>query len=119
MIFANNAIFCPGTTAIDASGIEGSTFSTNYVTGRMVGATLDGSAFCDGGIIEAAFTAPAEHDYFPRSGSVLINHANSDYAPELDFNHASRNPPYDIGAYESETHSLNPGWPVKEDFKPL
>ena len=117
MIFANNAVYCPGSTAIDAAGIGGSTFSANYVAGRLVGVTLDGSAFCDGRTIDAAFAAPAEHDYWPGPGSVLIEHADKDFAAEMDFNHTARKPPFDAGAYESQGNPVNPGWRVKEGFK--
>jgi len=117
MIFANNAVYCPGSTAIDAAGIDGSTFSANYVTGRLVGTALDGAAFCDGGTIDEAFAAPAEHDYWPGPGSVLINHADSNFAAGLDFNNNARKPPFDVGAYESEKNAANPGWRIKEGFK--
>jgi hypothetical protein len=118
MIFANNAVYCPGSTAIDAAGINSSTFSANYVAGRLIGAILDGTAFYDGGMIETAFVAPFEHDYWPRPGSVLIDNANPDFASELDFNHTTRNPPFDVGAYESGASAANPGWHVKSGFKP-
>ena len=117
MIFANNAVYCPGSTAIDAAGIDDGTFRSNYVAGRLIGATLDGSAFCDGGTIEAAFTNPAEHDYWPGPGSVLIDHADSDFAAGQDFNHNARKPPFDAGAYESQASAANPGWRVKEGLK--
>jgi len=117
MIFANNAVYCPGSTAIDAAGIGGSTFSANYVAGRLVGVTLDGSAFCDGRTIDAAFAAPAEHDYWPGPGSVLIEHADKDFAAEMDFNRTARKPPFDVGAYESQGNPVNPGWRIKEGFK--
>jgi len=48
MIFANNAIYCAGSTAIDASGANNGTFSANYIEGRLTGATIDGSGFRDG-----------------------------------------------------------------------
>jgi len=117
MIFANNAVYCPGSTAIDATGISGCTFRSNYVAGRLVGATLDGSAFCDGGTINEAFAAPTEHDYWPGPGSVLIDNADPDFAAGLDFNHTSRKPPFDVGAYESQAKAANPGWRVQEGFK--
>ena len=117
MIFANNAVYCPDSTAIDASGIDGSTFSSNYVAGRFIGTNLESSTFVNGGMIEAAFADPAEHDYWPRPGSVLINNADPDFAPELDFNHTKRKSPFDVGAYESETNAGNPGWQIKEEFK--
>jgi len=117
MIFANNAVYCPGSTAIDAAGINGSTFSANYVAGRLVGSVLDDSALCDGGTIEAAFTVPAEHDYWPKPDSVLIDNADPDFAAELDFNQTKRRQPFDVGAYESSANAVNPGWRVQEGFK--
>jgi hypothetical protein len=117
MIFANNAVYCPGSTAIDAAGIGSSTFSANYVTGRLIGTTLDGSAFFAGETIDAAFAASAEHDYWPGPGSVLIDNADPDFAAELDFNHTTRKPPFDVGAYESQANAANPGWRIKEGFK--
>jgi len=117
LTFANNAVYCPETTAIDASGIKSSTFSANYIAGRLIGATVDDSAFCNGGMIAEAFSAPVEHDYWPRPGSLLINHANPDLAPMLDFNHITRKPPFDVGAYESEAKAANPGWRIQEGFK--
>jgi hypothetical protein len=119
MIFANNAVYCPDSTAIDTSGIGNSTFSSNYIAGRMVGAALDGSAFCDGGTIETAFAASADHDYWPGPTSMLIGNADPDYVPELDFNHTTRNPPFDVGAYEWEFTLKNPGWRIKDGFKPV
>jgi len=117
MIFANNAVYCPDSTAIDAAGIGSSTFSSNYVAGRLKGAILDGSAFCDGGTIETAFIAPAEQNYWPGPTSMLIGNADPDYVTELDFNYTIRNSPFDVGAYESEFTLVNPGWRIKEGFK--
>jgi hypothetical protein len=117
MIFANNAVFCPDSTAIDAAGINNSKFSANYVAGRLMGATIDGVAFCDGRTIEAAFAAPAEHDYWPGPGSVLIDKADPDFAPELDFNRTKRKLPFDVGAYEMGANPKNPGWRIQPGFK--
>jgi hypothetical protein len=117
MIFANNAVYCPGSTAIDTAGISNSLLSANYVAGRLIGATIDGAMFCNGGTIDAAFSNPAEHDYWPAPGSVLIGKADPDFTPELDFNHTKRKPPFDAGAYESESNTTNPGWHIQEGFK--
>jgi hypothetical protein len=117
MIFANNAVYCPDSTAIDASGIGSSTFSSNYVAGRLIGTTLDGSAFYNGGMIETAFAATAKHNYWPKPHSVLIGQADSDFAPKLDFNHSKRKPPFDVGAYESQVNAANTGWQVQPGFK--
>jgi len=117
MIFANNAVYCAGATAIDASGIDNSTFSANYIEGGLVGATIDGSRFNDGSTTSAVFVEPAKKNFWPRPGSVLINNADSNFAPKLDFNHTPRKPPFDVGAYESEGNAKNPGWQVHAGFK--
>ena len=117
MVFCNNAVYCPGSTAIDASGIRSSTFSTNYVQGRLAGATTDNSRFMDGGSISAAFVDPDNMDLWPRPGSALIKNANPDYTPKLDFNRAARRHPFDVGAYESDERTQNPGWRVRMGFK--
>jgi hypothetical protein len=98
MVFANNAVYCPKSTAVDASGI-------------------DGSRFCDGGTISAAFTDPARKNYWPGPGSALINRADPDFACQRDFNDTLRTPPFDVGAYESEGLSENPGRQVQAGFK--
>jgi len=117
MIFSNNAVYCPGLTAIDASGIGDATLSANYVTGGLKGARIDNSCFYDGGIISTAFVGHNKKDYWPRPGSALIGNANADFTPKLDFNKATRRPPFDVGAYESEGHAKNPGWHVQKGFK--
>lgn len=117
MVFANNAVYCPDATALDASGISNSVAVANFIEGRIIGATIDESRFCNGGTISAVFTDPAKNNYWPRPDSVLVGHASSNYAPELDFNGTPRNPPFDVGAYESEGCTSNPGPPVHSGFK--
>ena len=101
MVFANNAIYCPGSTAINASGVEAHKLSANYVAGRLIGVNLDGSRFVDGGSLSEAFVAPAEHNYEPKPGSVLVGRADPASAPPLDFRGAARQPPFDVGAYNT------------------
>ena len=117
MVFANNAVYCPGATAIDASGIDDALLRSNYVAGGTKGVAIDNTRFHDGGIISAAFIEPASRDYWPKPGSVLLGHADPDFAPELDFNHSVRKSPFDVGAYESEGQPQNPGWKVEAGFK--
>jgi hypothetical protein len=117
MVFANNAVYCPGSAAVDASGIDGGTFRANYVEGRLVGAAVDGAGFCDGGAVSAAFASPAERDYWLGAGSVLIDRGDPDFACDVDFNGTLRKPPFDVGAYESAGLQENPGWQVKGGFK--
>jgi Right handed beta helix region len=117
MVFANNAVYCPGTTAIDASGIANSSLAANYIEGRLRGTAIDGSRFCDGTTAPTVFTDPVRNDYWPRPGSVLIGHADPAFAVELDFNHSKRKAPFDVGAYESDGSEINPGWKVQPGFK--
>ena len=116
MVFANNAVFCPGTTAIDASGISNSVAGANYIEGRLVGVTIDGSRFYEGGTLFAVFTDPAKNNYWPGPDSVFVGRADPKYAPRLDFNGTPRKPPFDVGAYESEGSPSNPGQPVQAGF---
>jgi hypothetical protein len=117
MVFANNAIYCPESTAIDARGIANAVFGANYVKGRLMGIKIDGLRFCDGGIIYETFAGPDTKNYWPGPGSVLINNANPNFAPKLDFNQTLRKPPFDVGAYESEGYAENPGWQIQMGFK--
>jgi hypothetical protein len=55
MVLANNAVYCPGATAVNASrltgsGLPGATIAirSNYVEGSLSGATVDGSRFVAG-----------------------------------------------------------------------
>jgi beta-glucanase (GH16 family) len=117
LVFANNAIYCPGSTAINASGIGNAVLSSNYIAGDLNGVAIDNSRFYDGGSISAAFVGPNKKNYWPKQGSVLINHANPTFAPKLDFNKTIRKPPFDVGAYESEGHIKNPGRQLRAGFK--
>ncbi|MHC4566275.1 MAG: hypothetical protein ACYTE3_11005, partial [Planctomycetota bacterium] len=119
MVLANNAIYCPGATAADVSGIGNGTFSANFIEGRLTGATIDGTWFRDGRILPEVFADPGKNDYWLKPGSVLSGRADSDLAPELDFNHSLRKAPFDVGAYEAESGTTNPGWRVQAGFKPV
>lgn len=99
MIFANNAVYCPGSTAIDASGVEAHKLSANYVSGRLTGVNLDGKRWVEGGGLSETFLHPADHNYQPKPGSVLLGRADPDGTPPLDFGGAARQPPHAVGAY--------------------
>jgi hypothetical protein len=117
MVFANNAIYCPGSTAVDAQGAENATLVANFVQGRLNGIKIDGFEFCDGGTVYDAFAGPDKKNYWPKADSVLIEKADSDFAPGLDFNHTPRKTPFDVGAYESEGNEKNPGWHIQMGIK--
>jgi hypothetical protein len=118
MVLANNAIYCPSATAVDVSGIGNGTFIANFIEGHLVGATIDGSRFHDGRILPDIFADPGKNNYWLRPGSVLINKADPDFAPAMDFNHSPRETPFDVGAYESKGRVKNFGWRVQAGFKP-
>jgi hypothetical protein len=100
MVLANNAVYCQGGVAVDASGFDADRLIANYVSGRLIGVAVDGHRFLDGGSLAEAFAGPAEHDYRLKPGSVLIGHA-LDWVPVYDFNGTTRQLPFDVGAYET------------------
>jgi hypothetical protein len=115
-VFANNAVFCPRSTALDAS--EGSALlRNNYVSGRIVGTAVDGARVFDGGDSASVFVDANQRNFWPRPESVLIGHADSALSPALDFNGTKRTPPFDIGAYESDGREKNPGWMIQTGFR--
>jgi hypothetical protein len=115
MVFANNAVWSPGRTAIDAAGIDRQTSSANVVSGQIQGVTIDGRGFRDGGDIVAAFADPAGQDYRPRADSILLGRADADFVPTDDVNGALRPPPYDVGAYEREATPPRSAPPPRRD----
>ena len=119
MVLANNAAYCPSGNAVNASGIAGFTIRSNFVQGGMSGGSVDGTSFVNGGTAGAAFTDPANWDFWPAAGSPLRNAADAGFIPPLDFNGTPRTSPFDVGAYETEGLAANPGWHIIGGFKPL
>jgi hypothetical protein len=124
MVLANNAVYCPGATAVNGSGLTGSglpgatiTIRSNYVEGSLSGATVDGSRFVAGGSSASAFASPAQLDFWPPAGSILIGKADAGFGPALDFNERVRVSPFDVGGYETDGRATNPGWKVGPWFK--
>ena len=117
--FVNNAVYCPKGIAVDGPGSAEALFRANYATGRLVGVTRDGVRFLDGGSVAAAFRDAAGHDFRPGRNSPLIGHADPAFTPEFDFNHTRRQPPFDVGAYETDGRAAPPGWRIQPGFKPL
>ena len=117
MVFANNVVFCPGSTAIDASSAGDAVFIANYVNGGVSGVAIDNSRFFGGADAAQVFVDPSWKNFWPAPGSPLIGRADSQFVPETDFNHAARKPPFDVGAYETEDRPENPGWTLQEGFK--
>jgi hypothetical protein len=119
MILANNAVYCSGNTAVNASGLTGAgiTVKSNFIEGNLSGATIDGTKFFSGGSANAAFINPQSVDFWPSPTSVLLGKADSAFVPVLDFNETTRTGPFDVGAYETEGLSSNPGWKVVPGLK--
>jgi hypothetical protein len=116
MVFANNALYCPTGTALDASaGLA--LLRRNYVHGRLAGVAVDGTRLFDGGDPAAAFVDSSRQNFWPRPGSALIGRADSDLGPALDFNGTKRTAPFDVGAYETQGLAQNPGWTIEAGFK--
>ena len=121
MVLANNAVYCPGATAVDAAGLEdrGVTVRANFVEGMVNGVPLDNEKLIPGGSAASAFEDPAANDFWPGPGSPLLGHASANYSALYDFNGTLRTSPYDVGAYETEGLARNPGWKVQAALRPL
>jgi hypothetical protein len=117
MLFANNAVYCPNGAALDASGLGSARLRNNYVHGRLAGIAVDGARVFDGGDPAPVFADASRRNFWPRPGSALLAHADSDLAPTLDFNGTKRIQPFDVGAYESDGQAQNPGWTIQAGFK--
>ena len=119
MILANNAVYCPGNTAVNIKGLDRASIhiSSNYVKGNQLKARIDNRQFFDGGNAASIFNNPSSLDFWPRAGSLLSGTANPTYVPNVDFNGNLRTSPYDVGAYEREGQATNPGWPISKGFK--
>jgi hypothetical protein len=121
MVLANNAIYCPTNTAINASGLTGTNINvaSNYLEGSTSGVTIDNARFFAGGSAASAFVNPATLDFWLKTDSILQSKAIAEYAPSTDFNETLRTSPYDVGAYETEGLSVNPGWEITQGFKQI
>jgi hypothetical protein len=118
-VLANNAIYCPSTTAVDASGFSNVqvAITNNYVEGDVAGASIDNQHFFAGGTATAAFIDPGTANFWPQATSILLGKADPAYSPAADFNNTSRIAPIDVGAYETNGSLTNPGWQIQQGFK--
>lgn len=118
-IFANNAIYCPGTTAVTVTSLSGTgiIIRANYLEGSLSGATIDNRGFFSGGTAAAAFVNPTGFEFWPTANSPLLGKADVSVIPPKDFNGTARIAPADVGAYERNIASTNPGWKILAGFK--
>ncbi len=118
MVLANNAVYSPGKTAVNAGGSIGASaiVLANYVQGGS-SIALDSTHLIDGGNAAAAFVNAPNKDFWPRTGSVLRDRGADSHAAANDFNSTARVAPTDVGAYETRGLAANPGWRIGEGFK--
>lgn len=118
-VLANNAAYCPGKTAVNATGLsrDGLTIRANYIEGEPIGVTIDDTAFFSGGAATTAFTSPDQLNFWPTATAIFLGQADASVVATTDFNDTPRTEPFDVGAYERETHTPNPGWAIVEGFK--
>jgi parallel beta-helix repeat protein len=120
LILANNAVYSPGKTAINSNGTiisTGGVVAANFIEGAMRGDNIGANRFFSGGTSASSFVNPPSNDLWPRTGSPLLGAANANYAPLADLNGTTRDSPFDVGAYETNGQSLNPGWKIGPGFK--
>jgi len=119
MVLANNAIYCPGTKAVDAAGLSGpgKQVFLNFVEGAVSAGLRDGIQFAPGGRAASVFTDVVARDFWPKPWSPLVGAALGRLAPENDFNGTRRAAPYDIGAYQTNGRPTNPGWRIGQGIK--
>jgi len=118
-LLANNAAYCPGSTAVDGLGLFNAQvfLSANYVEGNLNGPTIDNIRFFNGGSANLAFANPAGANFWPSSSSILRDRGDVARSPAADFNNSPRTSPIDVGAYETNGLVSNPGWQVQAGFK--
>ena len=117
---ANNALYSQSGFAIRASGtLAGVSVLNNIGQGSLVGIStgFDNSGNLANDFINASFSGNLPQDVFPKTGSLLVNTANSQWNANDDFNVNSRAASLDVGAYRYSTEG-NPGWVLAEEFKP-
>lgn len=117
-VFANNAIYCPSSSAIVAE-IGSALLRSNSVRGTIRAGTVEEAELFSGGNPHTAFFAASKNDFWPRAGSPLIGAADATLAPAFDFNGKKRLPPYDVGAYETDGRPENIGWQIQPGFRPV
>lgn len=119
-VIANNAFYrSANATVATINGAGYGTFKNNYLgPGPTYGPTIDNDAWFAGDTPANAFITPGSN-FYPKSGSRLIGVANATYAVSDDFNPSTRASTYDVGCYETDGRTSNPGWAIQEGFKTL
>lgn len=128
LVMANNAFYNTlGYGLQFEQGEEGGLDDLALISHNVVSGLVDGLSLYAGdpqpviaGGGERDLTDPEGWDFYPASGSTLINAGNpaaAAFVPEVDFNGAPRDGEApDAGAYERDGEG-NPGWVLQEGFK--
>jgi hypothetical protein len=111
IILANNAVYCPGTTAVDAVGVgsSGVTSLANYYEGSLLPSPADNPGFVSGGAAAAAFVNVDAWNLLPAPDSVLRENADADFLPAdengytRDYTGRIRDLPPDVGACDADS----------------
>lgn len=102
--FANNAVYCGSSTAMNVSGADDATLASNVVRGGMSGVAVDGAAFIAGASAASVFRDPASQDFSLLPGADLIDAGETMLTnlPALDYAGNARvsGVAIDVGAYE-------------------
>jgi hypothetical protein len=116
MVLANNASYCQGGQAINfVGGSSGVNVSANVVVGGVSGVsngTLNGQS------LSQDFIDAPGRNLWPTAVSSMASVADTLFSTTHDFNGTLRSSPLDVGAYEVESFTGNPGWLIQPGFKP-
>ena len=96
--------------------VANNVISGGGLTNQPAGAVYSTNPEYAGGA-SGIFADADSQDYWPAQNSPLIGAADATHVPERDFNGHVRLPPFDVGAYESDGLSVNPGWAIQDGFK--
>ncbi|MEM6931421.1 MAG: right-handed parallel beta-helix repeat-containing protein, partial [Myxococcota bacterium] len=105
MVIANNALFCPGGTALFVPGASFGVIANNAIEGATA---LDSGTFDGGSYLDALIDA-VQGNAYPVPGSVLFGGGTDAHTVDEDFNCLMRDPAQvDVGAYR-DAGPTNPG----------
>ena len=115
MVLANNASYCEGGQALNfVGGSSGVMVSMNVVLGGISGVN---SGILNGRSLNQDFIDAPAMIVWPTDDSSLIGIADPLFSTNIDFNNTVRSVPMDVGAYEVESFTKNPGWAIQSGFK--
>ncbi len=113
-VFANNIVHSNGSYAVDCRTFLRGTFSQNMIKGP-ISCEQSHSGLIVNNNLPDIFQDPGSMNFWLQPGAqALIGQGASQYAPADDFNGSARNGVIDIGAYQTDGASTNPGWIIQQ-----